>query len=319
MAMTLIQQQPFFSFVADCNEALGHSITFGRFISDSYSFASASASASDKWSTSSHVEEAQRLCRPGSVAQKRALFEAHTAAPKTDDPQVGAQGSDCTVDVTSLTAVEEEIVAAVEEIVAAVEEEDIVAAVEEEDIAAVEEEEIVAEEEGIVAVEEDIVVIEEEIVAAFEEEEIVAAVEEEDIVTIEDEEIVAAVQEEEEIVVVECSSQILKEQPISKKPPKSMNFRKIKRIIRKIDNFRAQLQTTLKGKAEAELKKLSQSLCFKARPPPYVLQTNQMEKVPNMVQATAQPPQRSSFKNGGSKHATRKNNENTQLQSKYSK
>ncbi|XP_065864402.1 uncharacterized protein [Euphorbia lathyris] len=263
MAMTLIQQQPFFSYTHGCNEALGHSITFGRFMSNSYSF----ASASDKWSNSSHVEEAHRLCRPGSVAQKKAFFEAR----KADDPQVGAQGSQCTVDVTSLTVVEEEIVAAVEK--------------------------------------DEIVAVEQEIFAAVEEDEIVPAV------------------EEEEIVVVECSSQILKEQltaakPISKKPPKSVNFtsvREIKRIIKKIHNCRVQLQTTLKGKAEAELKKLRQSLCFKARPPPKVLQTNQIEKVPNMVQATAQPPQRSSFKNGGSKHATRKNNKNTQLRSKYSK
>lgn len=52
--------------------ALGQSISFGRFLTDSVSW--------DKWSVSSHnryVEEAEKFSRPGSVAQKKAFFEAH--------------------------------------------------------------------------------------------------------------------------------------------------------------------------------------------------------------------------------------------------
>ncbi|KAF3444515.1 hypothetical protein FNV43_RR14207 [Rhamnella rubrinervis] len=52
--------------------ALGQSISFGRFMSDSLAW--------EKWSTFSHnryVEEAEKHSRPGSVAQKKAFFEAH--------------------------------------------------------------------------------------------------------------------------------------------------------------------------------------------------------------------------------------------------
>ncbi|KAM1428477.1 hypothetical protein ACFX2I_044801 [Malus domestica] len=52
--------------------ALGQSVSFGRFVSESVAW--------DKWSTISHnrhVEEAERYSRPGSVAQKKAFFEAH--------------------------------------------------------------------------------------------------------------------------------------------------------------------------------------------------------------------------------------------------
>lgn len=52
--------------------ALGESISFGRFMSESLAW--------EKWSTFSHnkyVEEAERYARPGSVAQKKAFFEAH--------------------------------------------------------------------------------------------------------------------------------------------------------------------------------------------------------------------------------------------------
>ncbi|KAK4346228.1 hypothetical protein RND71_032567 [Anisodus tanguticus] len=73
-----------FSFLADilgmelCIQgtsvhALGESISFGRFMSESLDW--------EKWSTfSSHkryVEEAERYAKPGSVAQKKAFFEAH--------------------------------------------------------------------------------------------------------------------------------------------------------------------------------------------------------------------------------------------------
>ncbi|XP_028778544.1 protein WVD2-like 7 [Neltuma alba] len=52
--------------------ALGQSISFGRFMSESLSW--------EKWSSFSqnrYVEEAERYSRPGSVAQKKAFFEAH--------------------------------------------------------------------------------------------------------------------------------------------------------------------------------------------------------------------------------------------------
>ncbi|KAI4348250.1 hypothetical protein L6164_008995 [Bauhinia variegata] len=52
--------------------ALGQSVSFGRFNSESLSW--------ERWSTFSHnryVEEAERYSRPGSVAQKKAFFEAH--------------------------------------------------------------------------------------------------------------------------------------------------------------------------------------------------------------------------------------------------
>ncbi|KAI3463073.1 hypothetical protein Pfo_019736 [Paulownia fortunei] len=52
--------------------ALGESISFGRFMTESLSW--------ERWSTFSHkkyVEEAERYAQPGSVAQKKAFFEAH--------------------------------------------------------------------------------------------------------------------------------------------------------------------------------------------------------------------------------------------------
>ncbi|KAF2316504.1 hypothetical protein GH714_041845 [Hevea brasiliensis] len=76
----LMQQQPFSYAAGIPNEAnqgnplhaLGQSISFGRFMSESLAW--------EKWSTFSHnryVEEAERFSRPGSVAQKKAYFEAH--------------------------------------------------------------------------------------------------------------------------------------------------------------------------------------------------------------------------------------------------
>ncbi|KAK8480567.1 hypothetical protein V6N11_034339 [Hibiscus sabdariffa] len=76
--------QPFSYTAGILNEAkegnpvdvLGQSISFGRFMSDQ-------SLAWEKWSTFSHkkyVEEARRYARPGSVAQKKAFFEAHYKA-----------------------------------------------------------------------------------------------------------------------------------------------------------------------------------------------------------------------------------------------
>ncbi|KAK0588533.1 hypothetical protein LWI29_002184 [Acer saccharum] len=77
---TCLMQQPFSYVSGFPNEAkegnpihaLGQSVSFGRFVSDSLAW--------EKWSTFSHnkyVEEAERYSRPGSVAQKKAFFEAH--------------------------------------------------------------------------------------------------------------------------------------------------------------------------------------------------------------------------------------------------
>ncbi|WJX70913.1 hypothetical protein P8452_54969 [Trifolium repens] len=54
------------------NHALGQSVSFGRFMTESLAW--------EKWSNFSHnryVEEAERFSKPGSVAQKKAFFEAH--------------------------------------------------------------------------------------------------------------------------------------------------------------------------------------------------------------------------------------------------
>ncbi|XP_045819133.1 protein WVD2-like 7 [Trifolium pratense] len=54
------------------NHPLGQSISFGRFMTESLAW--------EKWSSFSHnryVEEAERFSKPGSVAQKKAFFEAH--------------------------------------------------------------------------------------------------------------------------------------------------------------------------------------------------------------------------------------------------
>lgn len=55
------------------NNAHGESVSFGRFMTESLAW--------EKWSTfSSHnryVEEAERISRPGSVAEKKAFFESH--------------------------------------------------------------------------------------------------------------------------------------------------------------------------------------------------------------------------------------------------
>lgn len=65
-------QGNFFVLQGNPIHALGQSISFGRFTSESLAW--------EKWSTFSHnryVEEAERHSQPGSVAQKKAFFEAH--------------------------------------------------------------------------------------------------------------------------------------------------------------------------------------------------------------------------------------------------
>ncbi|RYR32683.1 uncharacterized protein [Arachis hypogaea] len=80
-ACLMQMQQPFCyasGIINEANErnpihALGQSsVSFGRFMSESLAW--------EKWSSFSHnryVEEAERFSRPGSVAQKKAFFEAH--------------------------------------------------------------------------------------------------------------------------------------------------------------------------------------------------------------------------------------------------
>ncbi|KAI9076038.1 hypothetical protein K1719_041972, partial [Acacia pycnantha] len=79
-ACLLQQQQPFCYASGISNEAnesnlihaFGQSISFGRFGTESLAW--------EKWSSFSHnryVEEAERYSRPGSVAEKKAFFEAH--------------------------------------------------------------------------------------------------------------------------------------------------------------------------------------------------------------------------------------------------
>lgn len=68
--------------------ALGESVSFGRFMSESLSW--------EKWSSFSqkrHVEEAERLAQQGSVAEKKAFFEAHykrIAAKKAAEAEAAA-------------------------------------------------------------------------------------------------------------------------------------------------------------------------------------------------------------------------------------
>jgi hypothetical protein len=71
-------------------DALGESVAFGRFVDESLTW-------DDKWSAfpqKRYVEEAEKYSKPGSVAQKKAFFEAHykrIAAMKAenDEPEEG--------------------------------------------------------------------------------------------------------------------------------------------------------------------------------------------------------------------------------------
>ncbi|KAK9272262.1 hypothetical protein L1049_002633 [Liquidambar formosana] len=80
MAETACLMQPFSYASGPLNEAkegnpiqaLRDSVSFGRFVSESLAW--------EKWSSFSHnryVEEAEKYAQPGSVAQKKAFFEAH--------------------------------------------------------------------------------------------------------------------------------------------------------------------------------------------------------------------------------------------------
>ncbi|XP_052196224.1 protein WVD2-like 7 isoform X2 [Diospyros lotus] len=84
--------------------ALGDSISFGRFMTESLSW--------DKWSAFSqnrYVEEAQRYAQPGSVAQKKALFEAHykkIAAKKAAEALLQQENDSRSTDLHSIVNVQ---------------------------------------------------------------------------------------------------------------------------------------------------------------------------------------------------------------------
>ncbi|TXG54778.1 hypothetical protein EZV62_020034 [Acer yangbiense] len=110
---TCLMQQPFSYVSGFPNEAkegnpihaLGQSVSFGRFVSDSLAW--------EKWSTFSHnkyVEEAERYSRPGSVAQKKAFFEAHykkIAAQKAAAALLEQASTTTTTDASSKTGPDE--------------------------------------------------------------------------------------------------------------------------------------------------------------------------------------------------------------------
>ncbi|KAG6790025.1 hypothetical protein POTOM_006168 [Populus tomentosa] len=107
-------------------------------------------------------------------------------------------------------------------------------------------------------------------------------------------------------------------------------FQKLEEKFNAYQAQKVQMQVTLKEKAETELKRLRQSLCFKARPLPdfykqRVAPNNQMEKVPlthsespepgrkmtpSKIRSASQLPQWSSLKNSGSKDAMQKKSDN---------
>ncbi|XP_034689309.1 protein WVD2-like 4 isoform X2 [Vitis riparia] len=74
--------------MGDAIRALGDSISFGRFMSESLAW--------EKWSSFSqnrYLEEAEKFSKPGSVAQKKAYFEAHykrIAAKKAAEAEAAA-------------------------------------------------------------------------------------------------------------------------------------------------------------------------------------------------------------------------------------
>ncbi|GJM87599.1 hypothetical protein PR202_ga03568 [Eleusine coracana subsp. coracana] len=74
---------------ADMMSALGESVSFGRFLSEPLEWG--------KWSAFAHnryLEEAARQARPGSVAQKKAMFEAHYARKRKMEADAAAAGAE---------------------------------------------------------------------------------------------------------------------------------------------------------------------------------------------------------------------------------
>ncbi|AQK39676.1 uncharacterized protein [Zea mays] len=74
---------------ADMMSALGESVSFGRFLSEPLEWGKRSAFAHNRY-----LEEAAVQARPGSVAQKKAFFEAHYARKKRKSEDHAAAASD---------------------------------------------------------------------------------------------------------------------------------------------------------------------------------------------------------------------------------
>ncbi|KAG8093362.1 hypothetical protein GUJ93_ZPchr0012g20674 [Zizania palustris] len=75
------------SWKAEMMSALGESVSFGRFLAEPLEWG--------KWSAFEHnryIEEATHQSRPGSVAQKKAFFEAHYARKRKSDDDAAADG-----------------------------------------------------------------------------------------------------------------------------------------------------------------------------------------------------------------------------------
>nr|XP_015619012.1 protein WVD2-like 7 isoform X2 [Oryza sativa Japonica Group] len=88
------------SWKAEMMSALGESVSFGRFLAEPLEWG--------KWSAFAHnryLEEAAHQSRPGSVAQKKAFFEAHYARKRKTDADADATGSDVDPDEDAAAAV----------------------------------------------------------------------------------------------------------------------------------------------------------------------------------------------------------------------
>ncbi|KZV57459.1 muscle M-line assembly protein unc-89-like [Dorcoceras hygrometricum] len=82
-------------------QVLGDSVSFGRFVNEPLSW--------EKWSTFSHkkyVEEAESYSRPGSVAQKKAFFEAHYKRKEAQKAAAAAEQGSAATDDTNGTVAE---------------------------------------------------------------------------------------------------------------------------------------------------------------------------------------------------------------------
>ncbi|XP_052138939.1 protein WVD2-like 7 isoform X2 [Oryza glaberrima] len=87
------------SWKAEMMSALGESVSFGRFLAEPLEWGRWSAFAHNRY-----LEEAAHQSRPGSVAQKKAFFEAHYARKRKTDADADATGSDVDPDEANAAA-----------------------------------------------------------------------------------------------------------------------------------------------------------------------------------------------------------------------